>query len=158
MDTDQEPFDLQQGPGGQLILKRPGQPDVDDVRLRRAFPWSNPDELISIRAPDGRELLLIQSLKDLPQPLRQRVLDTLHSNSFIPRITQVKNVDVQFGYQVWTVVTDRGPVEFRVQEREDVRFLPDQRFAIKDADGNIYELPPLDTLDDASRRAIEPLL
>ena len=56
------------------------------------------------------------------------------------------------------LVKARGPAEFRVQEREDLRFLPDGRFSIKDADGNVYELASLDKLDDHSRRAVEPLL
>ena len=58
----------------------------------------------------------------------------------------------------WKVQTDRGPAEFRVQEREDIRFLPDGRFRIKDADGNVYEMPSLTGLDDRSRRAVEPLM
>jgi hypothetical protein len=67
-------------------------------------------------------------------------------------------VDVRFGYQQWKVQTDRGPAEFRVQEREDIRFLPDGRFRIKDADGNAYEMPSLAGLDERSRRAVEPLM
>jgi hypothetical protein len=45
-----------------------------------------------------------------------------------------------------------------VQEREDIRFLPDGRFRIKDADGTVYEMVRLEDLDEASRRAVEPLL
>jgi hypothetical protein len=56
------------------------------------------------------------------------------------------------------VQTDRGPIEFRVQEREDIRFLPDGRFNVRDADGNVYELPPLATLDESSRKALAPLV
>ena len=67
-------------------------------------------------------------------------------------------MDVRFGYQQWRVETDRGPAEFRVQEREDIRFLHDGRFSVKDADGNVYELRSLHELDDLSRRAVESLL
>ena len=45
-----------------------------------------------------------------------------------------------------------------MQEREDIRFLPDGRYAIRDADGNIYELRPLSELDDHSRKALVPLI
>ena len=76
----------------------------------------------------------------------------------VPRITSIQGLDVRFGYQQWTVTTDRGPIEFRVQEREDIRFLPDGRFRIKDADGNVYEMPRVDELDEGSRRAIESLI
>ena len=70
----------------------------------------------------------------------------------------VDDVDVRFGYQQWKVRTDRGPAEFRVQEREDIRFLPDGRFRIKDADGTVHEMVRLDELDESSRHASEPLI
>jgi hypothetical protein len=141
-----------------LVLKRPGEEDVRDVRLRRAFPWSHPQQFVSIRSSDGKELMLIESLTGLPASLREMIEGTLAGAVFIPRITRVDEVDVRFGYQQWKVQTDRGPVEFRVQEREDIRFLPDGRFSLRDADGNVYELAPLAQLDEHSRRAVEPLI
>jgi len=151
-------FELILDEQSKLVLKRPGEEDVRDVRVRRAFPWTNPDQFISIRSSEGKELLLIESLAGLPEDLRQTIEQTLSGTVFIPRITRIDEVDVRFGYQQWKVQTDRGPVEFRVQEREDIRFLPDGRFSLRDADGNVYELPPLSQLDDHSRRAVEPLI
>jgi len=132
--------------------------DVTDVRVRRAFPWSEPSAFVSIRDAEGKELLLIDSLEPLDDRRRSVIERALGDASFIPRITAVQDVDVRFGYQQWKVKTDRGPAEFRVQEREDIRFLPDGRFRIKDADGTVYELVRLDELDEASRRAVEPLI
>jgi hypothetical protein len=143
---------------GKLTLRRPGEEDVADVRLRRAFPWSRPDELVSIRSSDGKELLLVEDLAGLDAPLRRIISEHLSQTILIPRITRIDAIDVRFGYQQWTVQTDRGPAEFRVQEREDIRFLPDGRYSIKDADGNVYELPMRDALDEHSRRALEPLI
>ena len=151
-------FELILDEQSKLVLKRPGEEDVRDVRVRRAFPWTNPDQFISIRSSEGKELLLIESLAGLPENLRQTIERTLSGTVFIPRITRIDEVDVRFGYQQWKVQTDRGPAEFRVQEREDIRFLPDGRFSLRDADGNVYELPPLSQLDDHSRRAVEPLI
>jgi hypothetical protein len=141
-----------------LILKRPGEDDVRDVRVRRSFPWSNPGQYISVRSSEGKELMLIESLSGLPEGLRRTIETTLSGTIFIPRITRVDEVDVNFGYQQWKVQTDRGPVEFRVQEREDIRFLPDGRFSLRDADGNVYELPALAQLDEHSRTAVAPLI
>ena len=154
----QESFELIVDEQSKLVLKRPGEDDVRDVRVRRAFPWSNPDQFVSIRNADGKELLLIETLTGLSENVRRTIEQTLTQSVFIPRITRVDEVDVRFGYQQWKVQTDRGPVEFRVQEREDIRFLPDGRFSLKDADGNVYELPPLSQMDDHSRRAVEPLI
>ena len=157
-DVAAETFRLEADEQGKLVLKRPGEPDVHDVRVRRAFPWSKPDDFVSIRSGDGKELLLIESLAGLPADVRRTIEQHLAGTIFIPRITRVDAVDVRFGFQEWRVRTDRGPVAFRVQEREDIRFHPDGRFSLRDADGNIYELPPLAELDDHSRRAVEPLI
>lgn len=138
-----------------LILKRPGQADVVDVQVRRAFPWSNPQAHISICAADGKEVLMVDNLNEIAQPTRELIAQSLENGSFIPRILQVREVVVRFGFQRWRVRTNRGDTEFRVQEREDIRFLPDGRFSIRDADGNVYELPRIDELDESTRRAIE---
>jgi hypothetical protein len=153
-----QPFELITDPQGKLILRRPGQEDAQDVRIRRAFPWSRPDRLISIRSAEGKELLLIEDLGGIPAEQGQIITQHLDATTFVPRILHVEAVDVSFGHQNWRVMTDRGPIEFRVQEREDIRFLHDGRFTIKDADGNIYEMPRLDQLDEKSRRAVESLV
>jgi hypothetical protein len=156
--TGAPPFELIEDDQNRLTLRRPGADDVKDVRLRRAFPWSKPWEYLSIRSGEGKELLLIEDLRTLESSARQLIERWLSSHSFVPRITRVDEVDVRFGYQQWKVHTDRGPAEFRVQEREDIRFLPDGRFSIRDADGNVYELCKLEELDTHSRHAVEALL
>jgi Domain of unknown function (DUF1854) len=151
-------FDLKSDGQQRMVLARPGMEDVVDVRIRRSFPWSSPEKNISIRGKDGKELVMIEDLAALPERLRKIVEDYLTSTSLIPRITRVMTVDVRFGFQQWSVETDRGPADFRVQEREDIRFMPDGRFTVKDADGTIYELPPMGELDEVSRRAVEAVV
>lgn len=151
-------FDLVEDDVGRLVLKRPGQDDAVGVTLRRAFPWTSPGRFVSVRSKDGKELLLIDDPAGLAGPLRNRIDGWLARHSFIPRITRVRSIDADFGYQQWSVETDRGPVDFRVQEREDVRFLHDGRFTVRDADGNVYELDRLDRLDPDTRRVLETLL
>ena len=153
-----EPFELFTDDQGWLVLRRPGKDDVDNVRLRRAFPWSQVDGFVSVRDAEGKELMLIESLEFLDPGQRKTVEDWLEDAKFVPRIVGVDEVDVRFGYQQWKVRTDRGPAEFRVQEREDIRFLPDGRFRIKDANGTVYEMVSLSQLDEASRRAVEALI
>ncbi len=156
--TTTEQFQLTEDAQKKLVLHRPGQDDVTDVRIRRSFPWSKPGEFISIRSSEGKELVLIEDINSLDPETRAKVEGWLSIHSFIPRITRIEEVDVRFGYQQWKVQTDRGPADFRVQEREDIRFLHDGRFSVKDADGNVYELTRLDQLDAHSRKAVEALL
>jgi len=151
-------FELIKGERDKLTLKRPGHEDVKDVRVRRAFPWSRPERFVSIRSSEGKELVIVEDVSTLETSLRGLIGEYLAGSVFIPKITRIESIDVRFGFQEWRVQTDRGPIEFRVQEREDIRFLPDGRYSVKDADGNIYELRALNQLDEHSRKALEPLI
>jgi len=151
-------FDLITDEKGRLVLQRPSQEDQVEVRVRRAFPWSHPDLFVSIRGKDGKEILMIDSLTSLPSPLADKLRAAMHSASLVPKIRRVLKLDMRFGHQEWTVETDRGLAEFRVQEREDVRFLHDGRFSVKDADGNIYEMPPESALDPLSLKLLQALI
>lgn len=158
-DASTEPgFSLHLDDRGRLVLTRAGADDVVDVRVRRAFPWSKPERFVSVRSSEGKELLIIEDLSMVPTDVRRAVERYLADNTFIPRIERVDELDTQHGYQLWKVQTDRGAVEFRVQEREDVRFLPDGRYTVRDVDGNLYELPRRDQLDEASRRRLDVLI
>ena len=151
-------FEIIENALGQLVLKRAGQDDVVDVRPRQAFPWTKAGTMVSVRTNAGKEVLLIEELSSLPAALRERIDRWIAANSFLPQILRIASVNNDFGYQMWDVTTDRGPARFRVQEREDVRFLNDGRFSIKDTDGNIYVMPPLDALDADSQRAVKIVL
>lgn len=141
-----------------VTLKRDGVEDVKDVRFRRAFPWSKARDYVSVRDDKGKEQHMIRTLDELAADQRAIVEAWLDKNSFIPVVKRVERVNADFGHQEWQVETDRGRITFRVQEREDVRFLPDGRFSIKDVDGNIYAMPKLSELDQKSVRALEPVL
>src|SRR3954447_10676549 len=143
---------------GKLTLKAGGQAEKADVRVRRAFPWSKPDQWISVRNGEGKELILIDDLTGLEPSTRQIVSDYLTQTVLIQKIGRIDSIDVRFGYQQWSVQTDRGHAEFRVQEREDIRFLPDGRYSIRDADGNVYEMRSMAQLDEHSRAQLGPLI
>lgn len=151
-------FTLVEDDRGGLTLRQPGADDAKSVSLRRAFPWSSPLQYISVRSSDGKELVLIDDISSLEQDQRLLVEAWLVRHSFVPKITRIREVRMDFGYQEWNVETDCGPRQFRVQEREDIRFLHDGRFSVKDADGTVYELASLEKLDSASRKAVELLL
>jgi hypothetical protein len=151
-------FDLSTNAKGQLVLHRPSEEDLPEVRIRRAFPWSDADRFVSIRNKEGKEVLLIEDLAQLPPALAEKIRTSLGQSTLIPHITRITDLQTQFGYQSWTVETSGGPRSFRVQEREDVRFLPDGRLTVKDADGNLYELPPVENLDPRSQKLLEFLI
>ena len=143
---------------GRLQVLADGVVVCADATARRAFPWTNPAEHVVVRDDKGEELLHVDRLTDLAEEDRRAVETWLARNTFIPRIRRVSRLNTTAAYMAWDVETDRGPTQFRVQEREDIRFLPDGRFTVKATSGTLYELPALEALDKASRRAVQRVL
>ena len=138
---------------GRLLAHVEGQSEpVEDVRVARCFPWSLPDQYVSIRNKDGKEIWLLKSLEELDEPSRQIVHEELRDKFFNPRIRRVVEFKHEFDVTSIKVETDRGPVTFQVRSRDDVRVLSPTRALFRDADGNTYELVDLSALDQASRK------
>jgi hypothetical protein len=138
---------------GRLFVVRDGHED-QQVMVRRAFPWSIPGEFISLRDKDGTELAMIESLDILPAETRSHVERFLVASTFIPKINRIEKINLEHGYQLWDVESEAGSLQLRVQEREDIRFLSDSRFSVKDANGNVYEIANVNELDEQSQREL----
>jgi hypothetical protein len=131
---------------------------VEDVRVARCFPWSLPEDYISVRDPQGREIVLLTSLDELDDTSRDIVREELAHKVFNPRIQCVKHCATEFGITSMTVETDRGEVTFQLGSRDDVRHLSATRVLLNDVDGNIYEVPDVSRLDGDSQRRLAMFL
>ncbi|HOF18938.1 MAG TPA: DUF1854 domain-containing protein [Phycisphaerae bacterium] len=151
-----QPVRLERNPAGQLVVHLPDrEAPVVDAGAARCFPWSMPDQYISLRDADGKELVLLRSMDEL-DPASRKVLDEeLQGKVFNPVITRVVEFKHEFGVTNVTAETDRGTVTFQIRSRDDVRVLSDRRALLRDADGNSYELSDLDALDPASRKHLQ---
>ncbi len=138
---------------GRMYIQRDGFED-QQVIARRAFPWSKPSQFISLRNKDGNELALIESLDEAPNEAREQIARFLSVGTFIPKISRIEQINMEHGYQLWDVHTEAGTLQLRVQEREDIRFLSETRFSVKDANGNVYEIPNVNELDEQSQREL----
>ena len=141
---------------GRLVLHLTGEPEpIADVRVARCFPWSLPDSFISIRDPEGKEILLLETLDELDEPARSLVAEELRDKIFSPRIRRVLEFKEEFGVTSVRADTDRGEVTFQIRSRDDIRVLSPVRALFRDVDGNTYDLPDHTALDPASRRYIQ---
>ncbi|MCE5326737.1 MAG: DUF1854 domain-containing protein [Planctomycetaceae bacterium] len=138
---------------GQVVVRVSGRAEaVVDARVSRCFPWSLPDQYISIRDKDGNEVVLLKSLDGLADDGREMVMEELRDKAFNPQIQKVLSHKTEFGVTSITAMTDRGEVIFHIRSRDDVRVLSSTQALFRDADGNTYELADLNSLDKASRR------
>lgn len=113
-----------------------------EVRVARAFPFSNPDRYIGLRDGDDKDIGVLATLNGLDERSRTIIDEELERRYFTPRIERVLKVDEEFGVVTWEVETDRGPRRFLVRNLRDSTFpLGANRLMMTDTDGNRYEFP-----------------
>ena len=124
----------------------------------RAFPLSAPDAGVSLVGSDGKEVMWIDRLDDVPPTARALLAQDLAVRDFAPTLLQLHAVS-SFGVpSTWTVSTDRGATSFVLKAEEDIRRLEGGALLIASAHGVQFRIPDVKTLDRASRKLLERFL
>ena len=122
------------------------------VDARYAFALSRPGEEIVLRDGADKEVGVLRTLTEVPEPARQWLHEQLERRYFLPQITDIYNIIERFGSSVWDLETDRGRVVITTRQmHESVHELGNNRFLLTDAEGNRYEIKDFSTLDEDSR-------
>ncbi len=134
--------------------------DSDSVRHTKVspvplFPISEPNRWISLVDSNGRELLLIEDLEQLPLPLQTIIREELSFRELVPRIHNVVSVSGATEPCEWIVDTDRGQTSFVLNSEDDIRRLSAHTVQIIDATGLRFRVDDTRKLDARSRRFIE---
>ncbi|NLJ73911.1 MAG: DUF1854 domain-containing protein [Firmicutes bacterium] len=128
-----------------------------DVYL--SFPFSYPEQFISIRDEEGEEIGLIYDLSELDSVSREAVQQELKWRYFTPKIERITSYKEEFGHTYWGVITERGRENFVTRGRDQaIRIVSETRILIIDVSGNRFEIPDLRKLDARSRQYVETLL
>ncbi len=124
----------------------------------RAFPLSAPDAGVSLVGSDGKEVMWIDRLDDVPPTARALLAQDLAVRDFAPTLLQLCTVS-SFGVpSTWTVSTDRGATSFVLKAEEDIRRLEGGALLIASAHGVQFRIPDVKMLDRASRKLLERFL
>jgi hypothetical protein len=124
----------------------------------RGFPISDPTRWISLCDTQGREIVCVESLDDLPPAVREVLEEELALREFVPVIKRIVRVSGETSPSDWEVETDRGPTQFTLDSEDDVRRLGGNRVLITDSRRLRYHVPDTRALDRASRRVLERFL
>lgn len=153
-----ENFSLERNPFGQLVFTgADGQPHVG-VHPVRAFAITDPDRGLALMSPDGHELLWIEQLADLPEPVAALLRDELEQREFMPEIRAIRHVSSFATPSTWDVDTDRGPTRLVLKGEEDIRRLGAQALIIADSHGLQYLIRDRLALDRTSRKFLARFL
>ncbi|MDW7656609.1 MAG: DUF1854 domain-containing protein [Bacillota bacterium] len=128
------------------------------VAVHRCFPFSAPDEYISIRESDesSKEIGLILKLGDWDKDTQAMLCEQLELRYFNPKITRIKHVKEEYGYAYWDVGTDRGDCRFVVRMGSGtVIHIGSGRYIVTDVDGNRFEIPDIKTLSPQEMKRLD---
>lgn len=143
----------------ELYLQQPDAEPVGPLVARRAFPLSYEDEFIALAFAQGddkdTEVGIVRRVKDLDEQSQRILQAELEWRHFTTRITGIHSVETRNYVPHWDVETTRGRHVFEMRSRRDLRVLSGTRVLVRDADGNRYEIPDVDQLDEASRQLID---
>lgn len=148
-------FDLFRDPFGIWALRTPDGLTHHRVNVVRPFPISAPSESVSILSQDGRELLWIDRMADLPGPMQETLIEALTQREFMPEILRLVSVSGYATPSVWQVETDRGPTELVLKGEEDIRRLNAHTLIVSDAHGVQYLIRHLPALDRMTRKQLD---
>jgi uncharacterized protein DUF1854 len=121
------------------------------VRPVRCFPWSAPGELVSLRDERGSEQLLVERLQDL-DALSARALETaLLGTGFVLDVQRVESIEEDYEIRIWHTETRHGHRTFQTKLDEWPWASPDGGHLVRDLAGDLFRIPPLESLDERSR-------
>lgn len=128
---------------GEIALEE-GERTIVLGNIIGAFPISNRGLLISLRDQTGQEIGLLDDVRHLDDSSRRVVKEELDRSYFMPRILDVLETEEKLGVSTWRVSTNRGERTFQVRIRKhNFRRVGKNRYILKDADGNRYEVKNL---------------
>jgi len=151
-------FELARDTFGRLVLTDAQGERHVGVTPVRAFPLSAPNEGVSLVGSEGRELVWVDRVDQLPAPAQALLTEELAVRDFAPTLLKLHRVS-SFGVpSTWTVSTDRGDTSFVLKAEEDIRRLDGGALLIASAHGVQFRIPDTKALDRASRKLLERFL
>ncbi|WP_408596544.1 DUF1854 domain-containing protein [Limnohabitans sp.] len=151
-------FQLSLDPFGKLVLRLDDGSQHLGVVVVRAFPIAQPQRSISILSPEGKELVWIDDVAQVPEHERTLVEQALQEREFMPEITRLDGVNSFSTPSIWRVQTNRGAAELVLKGEEDIRRLSPTTLIVADAHGVQFLIRDLPSLDRHTRKLLDRFL
>ncbi len=168
---DSNPFDIRVLNPAQVKLYRSAPGDAlvrmtlnnelswRDVRIARAFPFSDPEHYIGLRTGEDKDIGMMIDLTGMDAESKSLVAQGLEQRYFTPKVEKVNSVVEQHGTSTWEVETDRGPRRFIVRNlRDSTNTIGPNRILMTDTEGNRYEFEDVNSYGTRAFRVLSKVL
>jgi hypothetical protein len=140
---------------GRLWLREGDGEEQGPVQSFRALPLTKPSRYISLQTDDGEEVGLISDMDELDSDSRAALERDLELYYLKAKVQSIQQVETKNGLISFDLMTDLGERRIHVRDRQQIRIIAGGSVILTDIHGGKYEVPPLDQLDEKSRRLIE---
>lgn len=144
---------VESGQGG-LALYQGDTLVADRVMPVLAFPFSAPDESISIVDEYSKELAWFDRLDELGTDSQAAVRNYLAVREYRPVVSRITSVSTYSTPSIWTLETDRGPCKFELPSDESIRRLGSKRLVLTHTNGMQFLIEDMTALDTRSRQIL----
>lgn len=147
-------WQLRESTHGKLALFKGDTLVADPVMPVLAFPFSAPEESISIVDEYSREMAWLDRMDQLDGPSQVVLKDYLAVREYRPVVLRITSVSTYSTPSVWTLETDKGPCKFELSADESIRRLDGSRLVLTHANGMQFIIEDLLALDARSRQIL----
>ncbi len=135
---------------GQLWARTNGAEHA--VRVHRCFPWSEPDQFLSLRDAENQEIAMVTHLGELTKESRAALSEALVEAGFVLKVLRISEVDEEVEIRTWKVETEQGPRSFQTKLDDWPWEVPGGGIVIRDVSGDLYHVASPEDLDEKSRK------
>jgi len=137
--------------GGIVRLTIDGDRSWTRAQPARAFPISDPEHYIGFLDGANKDIGMIKDPSLLDEESRRVLDEELELRYFVPIVTKVNKVKMEFGTVYWSLETTRGPRDIVVRNlRDNMQEVSATRVFVTDIEGNRFEFPDIRQLDPES--------
>lgn len=122
------------------------------VQVHRCFPWSDPDQFLSLRGPENQEVAMVTHLDDLNKESRAALSEALVEAGFVLRVLSIHEVEEEVEIRTWQVETEQGPRSFQTKLDDWPWEVPGGGIVIRDVSGDLYHVAAPEAMDEKSRK------
>ncbi|MCR2746850.1 cyanophycin metabolism-associated DUF1854 family protein [Limnobacter parvus] len=145
---------LRESTQGKLALFQCETLVADQVMPVLAFPFSAPEESISIVDEYSKEMAWIDRMDQLDADSQAAVKAYLALREFRPKVLRITSVSTYSTPSIWMLETDRGPCKFELPSDESIRRLAGNSLVLTHANGMQFIIDDLFALDARSRQIL----
>ncbi len=124
----------------------------------RAFPFSAPDQWLSLCDESGHEVFCLNDVAELDRETRDQLAAELARREFVPRVLRILRVVKGGVASQWFVQSDRGETSFTLPSEDNIRRMGNDGALLIDSHGIRYRITSVAQLDAHSRRILRQYL